>query len=98
MCALPLVASLMASAKDPMKNKGQVLPYLREEVNQLSDTCTEGQVCTVPEASRLTTHLEQYHLPCIKNKHSTLLEDWGTTGLPGMPSQQKDNWLAHVSK
>lgn len=79
MCALPLVASLMASAKDPMKNKGQVLPYLRDEVNQLSDTCTEGQVCTVPEASRLTTHLEQYRLPCFKNKHFTgrgLVHHW----------------------
>ena len=28
MFALPPVASLMASAKDPTKNKGQVLPYL----------------------------------------------------------------------
>ena len=48
MFALPPVASLMASAKDPTKNKGQVLPYLGRkrggETNQLSNALTKGRV------------------------------------------------------
>ena len=57
MFALPPVASLMASAKDPTKNKGQVLPYLGRkrgegggggrETNQLSNALTKGWVDTL---------------------------------------------------
>ena len=51
MFALPPVASLMASAKDPTKNKGQVLPYLGRkrggETNQLSNALTKGRVGTL---------------------------------------------------